>query len=87
MNEIEGKVLKPSSQPPYYEEITVNIAESTMDEVLRRFSREVPEVYLGSYPQDDMTVILRISGRMGEVQSSVKRLRQELGHIGDRDFL
>ena len=85
--EIEGKVLRQSSETPYYEEMTVNIAESTMHEVLKRFSREVPQVYLGSYPQDDRTVVLRLSGRKDQVQASVKRLRQDLGHIGDRDFL
>jgi len=85
--EIEGKVLRPASQIPYYEEITVNIAESTMNEVLERFTKDLPQVYLGSYPQDDRTVILRVSGKKKEVLASVKRLRRDLGHIGDQDFL
>jgi len=85
--EIEGKVLRPAGLIPYYEEITVNIAESTMHDVLNRFTKDLPDVYLGSYPQDDRTVILRVSGKKDEVLASVKRLRRELGQIGDRDFL
>jgi hypothetical protein len=72
---------------PYVEEITVNIAESTMDGVLKQFNKEFPTVYLGSYPQDDRSVILRVSGDKGHVLASVKKLRQELGKISQRDFL
>jgi nicotinamide-nucleotide amidase len=87
VEEIENKVLKPSSKRPYVEEITVNIAESTMDGVLRQFNKDFPMLYLGSYPQDDRSVILRVSGDKPHVQASVKMLRQELGKISQRDFL
>jgi nicotinamide-nucleotide amidase len=87
LEEIENKVLRPSSKRPYVEEITVNIAESTMDGVLKQFNNEFPTVYLGSYPQDDSSVILRVSGDKSHVLASVKKLRQELGKISQRDFL
>lgn len=85
--EIEGKVLRPASQIPYYEEMTVNIAESTMTDVLESFTKDLPRIHLGSYPQDDRTVILRISGKKNEVLSAIKRLRQDLGRIGERDYI
>jgi nicotinamide-nucleotide amidase len=85
--EINNKVLKPSSKRPYVEEITVNIAESTMDGVLKQFNKDFPMVYLGSYPQDDRSVILRLSGDKGPVQASLKKLRQALAKISERDFL
>jgi len=87
LEEIENKVLKPSTKRPYVEEITVNIAESTMDGVLKQFNKEFPMVYLGSYPQDDRSVILRVSGDKDHVLASVKKLRQALGKISQRDFL
>ena len=77
-HEIEGKVISPSDQRPYYEELKVNIAESTMHECLKWFYNEFPSVYLGSYPQDDRTVILRVSGKKAQVKASVARLRVEL---------
>jgi len=86
LEEIQNKVLKPSSKRPYVEEITINIAESTMDGVLKRFNKEFPKVSLGSYPQDDRSVILRVSGDKGQVLASVRKLRQELGKISQRDF-
>jgi molybdenum cofactor synthesis domain-containing protein len=87
LEEIENKVLKPTTQRPYVEEITVNIAESTMDGVLKQFNKEFPMLCLGSYPQDDRSVILRVSGDKGHVLASVKKLRQALGKISQRDFL
>jgi len=79
--EIEGKIIKPTTDRNYYKELRVRIAESTMHEVLKNFCELYPTVHLGSYPQEDRSVILRLSGRKKQVQASMEHLMVGLSRL------
>lgn len=82
--QIEGKVVKRTRRPTFFEEIAVQIPESSMEPLLKRYYKEVKDISIGSYPQDDRTVILRVSGRKERVKETIKALKVQLKDIEKR---
>lgn len=84
-HQIDGKVIRPAMVRPSFKEITVRIPESMLEPFLKRFLKENPDVTIGSYPQDDKRVILRISGAKRRVQESLKVIRKEITALGTQN--
>lgn len=79
--QIEGKVIRPTKHCPFFKELEVTTYESSMDPMLKRLFKEHPEVSIGSYPQDDKKVLIRVSGKKDEVLAIIGRIRDEISQI------
>jgi len=81
--QIEGQVIKPSKDRPFFKELEVRTYESQMYKMLLRMFRQDPDICIGSYPQDDRKVVLRVSGKKEKVLATIEQIKEELARIDE----
>jgi molybdenum cofactor synthesis domain-containing protein len=76
---IAGVYLDEKEDRPYFKEIIVKHTEAQMHDMLKMLDHEHKNVTVGSYPQDDHSVVLRIYGRSeSEVSAMIVRIKEIL---------
>ena len=86
--QIKSQVIKPSKERPFFKELEVRTYESQMYNMLLMMFGKDPDICIGSYPQDDKKVVLRVSGKREKVLATIDQIKEELARIdeakGDR---
>ena len=81
--QIAGRVIRPCKDRPFFKEIEVRTYESQMYKMLLKLFEQDPDICIGSYPQDDKKVVLRVSGRKDKVMATIEQIKEELARIDE----